>query len=131
MAAIKVLMADDEESILEIMARKVAGCGYDVVTAKDGQEAWDKIKSTQPDVIVLDLNMPRMTGWDVLKELRKNPPAPKWQPVIIVSAQDEMQNRQMGFDLQADHYLSKPCRIEDIVKAIRLMVSIIPLRNVN
>jgi len=126
---IKILVADDEEVILEIMARKIASQDYEVVTARDGQEAWNKIVSEIPDVIVLDLNMPKMDGWAVLTQLRLNPPTKRWQPVIIVSAQNELGNFKKGIELEADHYLSKPCQIEDILKAIRLMLSLIPQRN--
>ncbi len=128
--AIKVLIADDEEAILGIMANKVAAQDYTVVTARDGQEAWDKIVSENPDVIILDIVMPKMDGWSVLHKLRSEPPSKKWQPVIIVSALGEMENVQKGLDLEADHYLTKPCRIEDVLKGIRLMVSLIPVRNV-
>ncbi len=129
MGAFKVLLADDEESILQIMASKVSGAGYDVCTAADGQEAWDKIKTEDPDVIVLDVTMPKMDGWQVLHKLRENPPSKKWQPVIIVSALNEAHNIQKGFNLQADHYLTKPCRIDDVMKAIRTMLTLIPMRN--
>ncbi len=127
--AIKVLIADDEDSILEIMAKKVAMQGYAVVTARDGQEAWGKIVSEDPDVIILDITMPKMDGWSILHKLRSEPPTKKWQPVIIVSALGEVANIQKGLDLEADHYLTKPCRIEDVLKGIRLMVSLIPMRN--
>ena len=127
--AIKVLIADDEETILEIMAQKVAAQGYIVVTAHDGQEAWDKIVSESPDVIVLDITMPKMDGWSILYKLRNEPPSKKWQPVIVVSALGETTNIQKGLALDADHYLTKPCRIEDVLKGIRLMVSLIPMRN--
>lgn len=129
--AIKVLIADDEEAILGILANKVAAQDYAVVTARDGQEAWDKIVSENPDVIILDIAMPKMDGWSVLHKLRSEPPSKKWQPVIIVSALGEMDNVQKGLDLEADHYLTKPCRIEDVLKGIRLMVSLIPVRNIN
>ena len=129
MGPIKVLLADDEESILEIMAGKVRGAGYDVITAVDGEDAWAKIQSENPDIIVLDLTMPKMDGWEVLRQVRSNPTSKKWQPVIIVSALGDVDHVQKGLELQADHYLTKPCRIEDIIKAIRLMVSLIPLRN--
>ena len=128
--SIKVLIADDEDSILEIMAKKVAMQGYAVVMARDGQEAWDKIVSENPDVIILDVTMPKMDGWSVLYKLRSEPPSKKWQPVIILSALGETVNIQKGLDLEADHYLTKPCRIEDILKGIRLMVSLIPMRNI-
>ncbi|MDE2222400.1 MAG: response regulator [Candidatus Omnitrophica bacterium] len=127
---IKILIADDEEAVIEILARKISAQGYHVITAKDGQEAWDKINSEMPDVIVLDLTMPKMDGWAVLSRLRQNPPLKRWQPVIIVSAQAEFENYRKGFDLQADHYLAKPCQTEDILKSIRLMLSLVPQRNV-
>ena len=128
-APLKILIADDEPSVLEIMVRKVASAGFKVISAKDGQEAWEKIQSENPDVVLLDLIMPHMDGFGVLKQLRKNPPTGKWIPVIIISAMDEVPNMQNCFELLADHYLIKPCTIEDIFKSIKLMTSLIPLRN--
>jgi len=126
---IKILIADDEDVILEIMARKIASQGYEVVTARYGQEAWEKIVSDIPDIIILDLNMPRMDGWAVLSQLRQNPPTKRWQPVIIVTAQNELGSFRKGMNMEADHYLTKPCQIEDVLKAIRLMLSLVPQRN--
>ncbi len=128
---IKILLADDEEIVLEIMAKKIASQNYEVITAKDGQEAWEKIVKEVPDVIILDLNMPKMDGWAVLSLLRSNPPTKRWQPVIIVSAQNEIGDFQKGMNMQADHYLSKPCQIETVLKAIRLMLSLIPQRDMS
>jgi CheY-like chemotaxis protein len=125
---IKILIADDEEVVVEILARKIASQGYEVITAKDGQEAWDKIVSEVPDIILLDLNMPKMDGWAVLSRLRHDPPTKRWQPVIIISTTGEIESFQKGMSLQADHYLTKPCQIEDVLKAIRLMLSLIPQR---
>ena len=127
MEKIKVLMADDEKDVLEIMAKKVANEGYDVVTAYDGQDAWEKIQSQSPDVVILDLTMPRMNGFTVLKNVREQSSPGKWQPVIIVSALGELEDVQKGM-AEADHYLVKPCPVGDIVKAIELMVALIPLR---
>ena len=127
--AIKILVADDEDVVLEIMAHKIASQDYKVITARDGQEAWDKIVSDSPDIIVLDLNMPKMDGCAVLSQLRGNPPQKRWQPVIIVSASREIEDLRKGMDLQADHYLTKPCQMEDILKAIRLMLSLVPQHN--
>ncbi len=125
---IKVLMADDEEDVLNIMAKKVAEAGFEVVKALDGQAAWNKICLEDPDVILLDLTMPGMHGFEVLERLRANPPSEKWQPVIIVSANDELESVKRGFKLQADHYLTKPCHMEEIIRSINLMVSLIPQR---
>ena len=123
---IKVLMADDEPEVLEIMAKRVAREGYVVVTAKDGEEAWAKIQQEDPDVILLDLMMPKMDGMAVLQNLRHSPPTDKWQPVIIVSARDEFDDVQHGFSLQADHYLTKPCQAVEVVRAIKAMIKLIP-----
>lgn len=124
--SLKILIADDEPEILEIMAEKIAKKDYTVITAVDGEEAWQKIQSESPDIIVLDLNMPKKNGFEVLQELRKNPPEEKWQPVIIVSARTELEDVKRGLSLEAEHYIVKPCLIEDILKAIRLMTGLIP-----
>jgi DNA-binding response OmpR family regulator len=126
---IKILIADDEEVVRELMARKIASQDYEVITAKDGQDAWNKIVNDFPDIIILDLNMPKMDGWGVLSQLRQNPTSKRWQPVIIVSAHDEVESYKKAMSLGADHYLSKPCQMEDILKAIRLMLSLIPQRD--
>jgi two-component system KDP operon response regulator KdpE len=129
MSKIKVLVADDEPAVLEIMARKVAAEGFDVVSAKDGQEAWDKIQSEVPDIVLLDLVMPHMDGISVLSHLRANPPSKKWIPVVIISALGETEHLKKAYELKADHYLVKPVRLPDVIKTIHLMVSLIPLRN--
>ncbi|MFA5059591.1 MAG: response regulator [Candidatus Omnitrophota bacterium] len=131
MEHITVLIADDEVDVLEIMAKKISAVGYKVLTASDGQEAWEKIKAEIPDVILLDLRMPKLDGFMVLKNLRDNPPTKKWQPVIIISAVGELDSMKRGFDLEADHYLTKPCDMEVVLKSIRLMVSLIPQRRSN
>ncbi len=128
METIKVLIADDEKETLGLMAQKVALEGYKVITAQNGQEAWDLIVKESPDVILLDLIMPVMDGFTVLKKLRENPPSPKWQPVIIISGLNELEDMQKGLSLEADHYLTKPFRSEDVLKSIRLMISLIPQR---
>jgi DNA-binding response OmpR family regulator len=94
----------------------------------DGEVAWEKIKTESPDVLVLDLTMPKMDGFSVLKLLRETPPNEKWIPVIIVSALGDVKDMQKGMELQADHYLVKPCTVEEILKGIRLMLSLAPHR---
>ena len=122
----KILIADDEPEVLAIMAKKIKAQGYKVVTAKDGQDAWEKIQDTSPDVILLDINMPKLDGFGVLKALREHPPSDKWQPVVIISTRGELEDVQKGLSLEAEQYLMKPCAIEDILKSIRRMISLIP-----
>lgn len=123
---IKVLMAEDEPEVLDVMSRKIAAEGYTAITACDGEEAVEKIRQESPDVVILDLVMPRRNGFQVLKYLRDHPSSGRWQPVIIVSAKRELEDMKAGYDLEADHYIAKPCQVEDILKSIRLMVSLIP-----
>ncbi|VAW12132.1 hypothetical protein MNBD_BACTEROID05-611 [hydrothermal vent metagenome] len=121
MDPISVLIADDEEDVLDIMVRKISEQGYVVSKANNGLTAWEKIQTANPDVIVLDINMPGLSGFEVLKKLRDNPPSSKWQPVIMVSARRELEDIKQGYSLEADHYITKPCKISDILKAIQLM----------
>lgn len=126
MTSLKVLMADDEPDVLGVMAKRVKAAGYEVITAVDGEEAWEKIVAEDPDIILLDLTMPKLEGFEVLKRLREKPPSKKWQPVIIVSGREELKDIQKGFSLEADHYLTKPCNMDDVLNAIRLMTKLIP-----
>jgi DNA-binding response OmpR family regulator len=126
MDRIKVLLADDEPDIVNMMAKKVNEAGNDVVIAYDGEEAWRKIESELPDVVLLDINMPGLTGYEVLEKIRKTPPQGKWIPVIIISARTELTDLQKGFDLEADHYITKPCAMGDVLKAVNLMIQLIP-----
>ncbi len=123
---VKVLMAEDEIDVLTVMSKSIARHGYEVVTASNGEEAWEKIQQESPDVILLDINMPLKNGFEVLKLLRENPSSDKWQPVIIISARSELSDMQKSYNLEADHYITKPCQMDDILKSIRLMVNLIP-----
>ena len=123
---LKILIADDEPEVLEIMGKKITQEGYDVISALDGQEAWEKIQSESPDVVLLDLNMPKMNGFEVLKALRDHPSSEKWQPVIIISTRGELEDIQKGLSLEAEHYLVKPCSVDNILKAIQLVAKLIP-----
>jgi two-component system OmpR family response regulator len=128
MESYKILMADDERDVLDIMAKKVAMQGYEVVKAYDGDEAWRLAQYETPDVLVLDINMPGLDGFEVLKNIREKPTSTKWQPVIIVSARTELDDMKKSYTLEADHYITKPCNVDDIVKAVKLMISLIPQR---
>ena len=125
---IKILLADDEQDVLELMAKKIAAAGFDVITAPDGEAAWERIVTDLPDILVLDLTMPKLDGVAVLKKLRENPPGGKWIPVIIVSALGDVKDMERGMEMQADHYLVKPCPVEEILKGIRLMLALAPQR---
>lgn len=124
--SLKILMAEDEADVLAMMSKAITRNGYDVVTAKDGEDAWQKIQTESPDVILLDINMPIKNGFEVLKLVRENPLKDKWQPVIIISARSELNDISNSYNLDADHYITKPCQMNDVLKAIKLMSALIP-----
>lgn len=124
----KILVADDEPDVLETVKKRLEREGYFVLTAKNGQEALDlALSEDSPDVIILDIVMPKKNGFEVLKELRSNSCA-KWQPVIILSSQNDFSNIKKGYALEADYYLTKPFVFNQLIKGIETMVALLPLR---
>jgi two-component system alkaline phosphatase synthesis response regulator PhoP len=103
----KVLIADDEPDILEILKYNLAGEGYEVITAKDGDEALEKAKRTQPDLVILDVMMPKKTGVEVCQLLRALP-AFRETLIIFLTAVNDEGTQIRGLETGADDYLSKP-----------------------
>jgi len=103
----KVLVADDEPDILEILKYNLSGQGYEVITAKDGDEALDKARRTQPDLIVLDVMMPKKTGVEVCQILRAQA-AFKETLIIFLTAVSDEGTQIKGLETGADDYISKP-----------------------
>ena len=105
----RVLVVDDEETIRELLADVLEAGGYEVATASDGLEALVEARRTHPDVILLDLLMPRMSGWDVLAEIEKDPLLAH-VPVIISSVDTD------GMDVGVA--LRKPYRMPDLLATL-------------
>lgn len=103
----KVLIADDEPDILEILKYNLANEGYEVVTAKDGDEAIERAKLTKPDLIVLDMMMPRKNGVQVCEILRARPDF-KQTLIIFLTALSDEGTQIKGLETGADDYISKP-----------------------
>lgn len=103
----KVLIADDEPDILEILKYNLEKEGYGVITAKDGNEALDKAKQNYPDLIVLDLMMPKKNGMEVLELLRLQPVF-KDTLIMFLTAINDESTQLKGFSTGADDYISKP-----------------------
>ena len=103
----KVLIADDEPDILEILKYNLSNEGYEVITAKDGDEALEKAKRTQPDLVVLDVMMPRKTGVEVCQLLRAQP-AFKDTLIIFLTAVNDEGTQIKGLETGAADYVSKP-----------------------
>ncbi len=110
----RILLVDDEERILNFLRTKLKVCGYEVMTAGDGVEALEQIQGQEPDMVVLDLLMPRMDGLQVLKDLRCFSSI----PVIVLSARRGDVDKIKGLSLGADDYLSKPFNPDELVARI-------------
>jgi len=103
----KILIADDEPDILEILKYNLSGEGYQVITAKDGDEAIDRAKFFHPDLIVLDIMMPKKNGVEVCEILRKQP-AFRETLILFLTALSDEGTQLKGFETGADDYISKP-----------------------
>lgn len=125
--AYKLLLVDDDLEIVEMLQQRLTREGYEVVVAFDGEEALVKVKEANPDVIILDLMLPKLNGFEVLKEIREKF-KDKWRPIIILSGQVDLDSVRKGYSMEADHYLTKPCTLDNILRGIRTMISLIPAR---
>jgi DNA-binding response OmpR family regulator len=108
----RVLIVDDERAILTVLGIRLKVSGYDVVTASNGEEALDLVKSMRPDIVLLDVIMPGMDGFEVLEKLR----AVSELPVIVFSARQE--NAQKALSLGANDFLAKPLDTDEMVRKI-------------
>jgi len=125
--AFKLLVVDDDRAITDMLKQMLLNSGYDVAVAYDGEEALLKIKGENPDIIILDLMLPKLNGFEVLKIIREDA-RDKWRPVIIISAKNELESVQKCYEMEADHYLTKPCPLERVLKGVETMISLIPAR---
>jgi len=110
----RILIVDDEERILNFLSAKLKASGYGVLTASNGLEALEQAQAQEPDLIVLDLIMPKVDGFETLKELRSFSSV----PVIILSAKGADVDKIKGLGLGADDYLQKPFNPDELVARI-------------
>jgi CheY-like chemotaxis protein len=103
----KILVVDDEIHIIKIIAYKMRSAGYEVVSARDGVEALEQVRAARPDLVLLDVMMPRMDGFQTLEALKADP-ATRDIPVFLLTVKSKDTDRQRGYQLGADDYLTKP-----------------------
>jgi putative two-component system response regulator len=121
MAPSKVLVADDEESIRHILDRTLRKAGFEVVTAVDGANALEVFAETKPDIVLLDINMPRVDGLEVCERLR-NDPASRLTPIIMVTSATATEMRVKGIEAGANDFLSKPLERVELIARIRSLL---------
>lgn len=111
----KILVVDDEASIRRILETRLSMIGYDVVTAADGEEALVIFRESNPDLVVLDVMMPKLDGYGVCQELRKESDI----PIIMLTALGDVADRITGLELGADDYVVKPFSPKELEARIR------------
>jgi two-component system alkaline phosphatase synthesis response regulator PhoP len=117
----KILVVDDEVYIVHILDFSLGMEGYEVVTALDGEQALAKVKAERPDLIVLDIMMPKLDGYETCKILKADPET-RHIPVILLSAKGRNVDQQMGFQVGADDYITKPFSPRKLVERISLIL---------
>ena len=111
----KILVVDDEKPISDIMKFNLTKEGYEVHVAADGEEALQKVDEVHPDLILLDLMLPKMDGLEVARQVRKNYD----MPIIMVTAKDSELDKVLGLELGADDYVTKPFSNRELVARVK------------
>ena len=111
----KILVVDDEKPISDIIKFNLEKEGYEVVTAADGEEAVDKVDEEQPDLILLDLMLPKIDGLEVARRVRTK----YTTPIIMVTAKDSEIDKVLGLELGADDYVTKPFSNRELVARVK------------
>lgn len=113
-----VLLVDDEKSIVEPLRYHLEREGYAVITAYDGEETLRRARTGNPDLIVLDITLPKLDGWEVCRILRQESTI----PIIMLTARDEETSKVLGLDLGADDYLTKPFSFQELLARVRALL---------
>lgn len=113
-----ILTADDDPQLLRLVMRNLQLEGYDVLVASDGKQALEQIEAHQPDLVLLDVMMPKMDGFTVCQRVREFSSV----PVIIVTARGQDQDKVRGLDIGADDYLTKPFSVDELLARVRAVL---------
>lgn len=121
MAKGRILVVDDEVYIVHILEFSLRMEGYEVVTALDGEQALEKVKTERPDLIVLDIMMPKLDGYEACRRLKGSPETGDI-PIILLSAKGRNVDQKIGIDAGADDYITKPFSPRKLVEKINSML---------
>jgi DNA-binding response OmpR family regulator len=114
----RILIVDDEEDILSVLKFRLEANDYEVLTASDGQEGLNKARSEKPDLIILDLMLPKIDGYKVCRMLKFDENY-KAIPIVIFTAKDQKKDEDLGKEMGADAYVTKPFEAEVLLEKIR------------
>ena len=112
----RILVVDDEIEIMRALQRSLAAHGYEIFTASTGEEALDEVLAHRPDLVLLDLGLPGMSGLEVCKRIREQSNL----PIIVLSVKDTERDKVMALDFGADDYVSKPFGMDEVLARVRV-----------
>jgi CheY-like chemotaxis protein len=115
--AYKILVVDDEPTIVRLMEFILARQGHEMIVAVNGEEALQKIKAHQPDLVLLDIMMPRIDGYEVAQKLRADPQTADL-PIIMLSAKAQDEDIRRGVEVGVDEYITKPFTPDHLVQVV-------------
>jgi two-component system, OmpR family, alkaline phosphatase synthesis response regulator PhoP len=115
----KVLVVDDEQSIVTLLQYNLQQAGFEVITANDGEEGMNKAVSEQPDLMILDLMLPKLDGIEVCKQLRQQK---VMTPILMLTAKDDEFDKVLGLELGADDYMTKPFSPREVVARVKAIL---------
>ena len=121
----RVLVVDDDEVIRRLIAVNLQLEGFDVETAVDGQDCLERVSEIDPDVITLDVMMPRLDGWETAVQLRKSPETAHIR-VVLITARAQEDDKDRGSRVGADAYLTKPFDPNEMIRVVRELASATP-----
>lgn len=114
----KILVVDDEKNICDLLRMYLEKEGYSVVMAHNGVDAVSMFNSENPDLVLLDIMLPQLDGWQVCREIRKT----SEKPIIMLTAKDEVFDKVLGLELGADDYVTKPFDTKEIIARIKAVL---------
>ncbi|HEX6208690.1 MAG TPA: response regulator [Actinomycetota bacterium] len=121
MASGRILIADDDPVILRLLEVNFSLEGFDVETAERGERVLEEARRVRPDVIVLDVMMPGMDGWEVCERLKEDPGTADI-PIMVLSARTQEQDRERGRELGVSAYVTKPFDPEELIRVARSLL---------
>jgi len=116
--ATRILIVDDEPPIIDILEYNLKKANYEVIVARDGQEALEKARCQRPDLVILDLMLPKLDGLEVCRALRRDGDL----PIIMLTAKDEEIDRVVGLELGADDYVVKPFSVRELLARVKTVL---------
>ncbi|MBR1736016.1 MAG: response regulator transcription factor [Firmicutes bacterium] len=111
----KILVVDDEQSIVNIIAYNLKKEGYEVICAEDGEQGYEAAQSEDPDLILLDIMMPKMDGYEVCRKIREKSDV----PIIMLTARADEVDKVMGLETGADDYVTKPFGVRELMARVK------------